>query len=69
MVLIPLVAVIPLVMFYLWMFRDMTNNIYLGPPPFVVSPASDFRYNWTFDFILLNVFAAAMYFVTEYRTG
>ncbi len=69
MVLIPLLVVLPLVAFYLWMFNDMLNNEHLGPPPFVASPANDFRYNWTFDFILLNAFAAAIYFVNEYRRG
>ena len=67
MVLIPLIIVLPLLAFYLWMFSDMLSNDYLGPPPLVASPASGSKYNWTFDFILLNVFAAALYFVTEYR--
>jgi hypothetical protein len=69
MVLIPLAVILPLVVFYLWMFHDMLNNDHLGPPPFVASPANDFKYNWTFDFLLLNVLAAGIYFGTEYRSG
>jgi hypothetical protein len=69
MVLAPLILILPLVAFYLWMFRDMLHNDYLGPPPFVVSPVNGARYNWMFDFMFLNVFAAAIYFVNEYRNG
>lgn len=51
--LIPLVFIVPLIVFWLWMFRDMLNNEDL--PPGV-------KENWTWAFILLNVFAAAIYF-------
>jgi hypothetical protein len=67
MVLMSVLIVLPLVGFYLWMFSDMSNNDRLGPPPFIVSPAKDFKYNWTFDFIFLNAFAAVVYFATEYQ--
>ena len=52
--LLSLLAVVPLLVFYLWMFRDMTNNDNLS---------SDSKYTWTWAFIFLNVFAAVLYFV------
>lgn len=54
--LIPLFSMIfvtPLLAFYVWMFRDMVNNDALS---------SDERSYWTLAFIVLNVFAAALYF-------
>ncbi len=59
--LILLVAVllpVPLFVFWLWMFRDMSNNGYLSGGE---------RYNWTLYFVFLNVFAALWYYVVEYR--
>jgi len=55
--LISLTAILPVIVFYLWMFRDMTNNDDL--------PASA-KYNWTLALIFLNVAAAIFYFI-EYR--
>lgn len=52
------ICIVPLVVFYLWMFRDMTENT-------VLSDAE--RFNWTWAFLLLNVFAAAVYFLTYRR--
>ncbi len=49
---------VPLFVFWLWMYRDMTNNDYLS-----VSE----RYNWTRYFVLLNLFAAFLYYLVEYR--
>jgi amino acid transporter len=66
--LISLICIIPLVVFWLWMFRDMTNNGYLpnnSTAPLTWPPSS--KYNWTLAFIFLNVFAAAFYYVYEYR--
>lgn len=55
--LISLMIMLPLLVFYLWMFRDMTYNDRLS---------SDSKYTWTWAFIFLNVFAAVLYFI-EYR--
>ena len=55
--LISLMAVVPLLVLYLCMFRDMTDNATLS---------SDSKYTWTWAFIFLNVFAAVLYFV-QYR--
>ncbi len=49
---------VPLFVFWLWMFRDMTNNDYLS---------SGERNNWTLYFVFLNVFAAFWYYMAEYR--
>jgi hypothetical protein len=56
--LIPMMIGLPLIGFWFWMFRDMTNNEYLS---------SDSRYNWTLAFIFLNFFAAFWYYYVEYR--
>jgi cbb3-type cytochrome oxidase subunit 3 len=56
--LIPFIFILPLIAFWAWMFRDMANNDRLP------SSAKD---NWTLAFILGNVFAAVVYYATEYR--
>jgi len=66
--LISLIAVLPLLAFWLWMFQDMINNDYLpnnSAAPLMWPPSS--KYNWMLAFIFLNIFAAAFYFVYEYR--
>ncbi len=56
--LILVLAPVPLFGFWLWMFRDMTNNEYIS---------GQSRYNWTLQFVFLNVFAAVWYYLVEYR--
>ena len=66
--LISLILVLPLIVFWLWMFRDMRNNGRLpdnSAAPLTWLPSS--KYNWMLAFIFLNVFAAAFYYVFEYR--
>ncbi len=57
--LIPLIAVLPLLVFWMWMFRDMTNNNHLQ-----TASKSD----WTQAFLLLNIFAAINYYGKEYKS-
>jgi cbb3-type cytochrome oxidase subunit 3 len=56
--LIPLILVLPLIAFWAWMFRDMLNNDSLP---------DDAKNGWTIAFILLNVFAAVIYYAMIYR--
>lgn len=56
--LLPLLLVIPLLIFWAWMFRDMIRNANL--------PDSA-KNAWTIAFLFLNVFAAVYYYATEYR--
>lgn len=42
MLLVLVLLPVPMFVFWLWMFRDMTNNAYLS---------SQSRYNWTLQFI------------------
>jgi hypothetical protein len=70
---IPLLSVAPLVIFYLWMFRHMLHNDYLTSNPWVFfgmmhynNSPPNLRFNWTMAFLLLNVFAAALYYFVEY---
>ena len=64
----PIIAIVLLVAFYFWMFRDMTSNDNI-PPCFVTfSSDRDQRYNWTLAFVLLNIFAEAIYYLAEHRS-
>ncbi len=69
-IIMPLLIILPLplLVFYLWMFWDMTNNDNLpgnSTAPLRWPPSSKFE--WTLAFIFLNVFAAVLYYVNEYR--
>ena len=57
--LLPLLFVIPLIVFWAWMFRDMVANDNLP---------DNAKNAWTIAFIFLNVFAAVYYYATEYRS-
>ncbi len=56
--LIPVILLLPLLAFWAWMFRDMLNNDSLP---------SSAKNGWTFAFILLNIFAAVIYYFQQYR--
>ena len=56
--LVPLIIVVPLIVFWGWMFRDMLNNYDV---PGVYRPY------WMVAFILLNIPAAVFYYYTVYR--
>ena len=56
--LLPLLLVIPLIAFWIWMFRDMLNNRDLSDTA---------RNGWIIAFIFLNAFPAVVYYVYEYR--
>ena len=58
MMVISLLIILPLIAFWLWMFREMIDNDHL--------PGSA-KETWTLTFLVLNVFAAVIYYVTEYR--
>ena len=57
--LLPLVLVTPVIIFWIWMFRDMLNNGNLSDTA---------KSTWTVAFIFLNAFAAVFYYVYEYRS-
>ena len=48
-IIIPLIIILPLIVFWLWMARDMANNDNL--------PSSEKTY-WMLAFLFMNVFAA-----------
>ena len=56
--LIPVILLLPLLVFWAWMFRDMLNNDNLP---------SSAKNGWTFAFILLSIFAAVIYYFQQYR--
>jgi hypothetical protein len=56
--LIPLLLIVPLLVFWAWMFQEMRGNREL--------PESA-KNDWTLAFILLNVFAAVLYYVNVYK--
>lgn len=47
------IIILPLTTFWLWMFWDMAGND-------AIPPAS--KFNWVIAFVLLNVFAAGIYY-------
>jgi hypothetical protein len=55
---IPMILVLPLLAFWVWMFWDMANSD---------SFRSTTKNNWTLAFVFLNVVAAVFYYVYEYR--
>jgi hypothetical protein len=57
-----LLIVVPLIAFWVWMFRDMLDTD--GLPSLV---SRDAKSDWTFAFIFLNVFAAVLYYTQIYR--
>jgi len=65
---LPLIILVPLVAFWAWMFRHMTNNDDLpaeSTPRFTWPPTS--KYAWMWTFIVLNIAGAALYYMTVYR--
>jgi len=64
-----LVLLIPLaaVGFWLWMFWDMTSNRALPPCFISLTGGHDPARDWTFAFVLLNIFTAGYYYLNVYR--
>jgi hypothetical protein len=56
--LLPLFLVLPLLVLWALMFRDMMNNDYLP---------NDAKVTWLMVFIFLNVLGAILYYFTVYR--
>lgn len=56
--LIPLIVIVPLIVFWVRMFKDMLNSD---------DVSSIFKPYWTMAFILLNIPAAVFYYYTVYR--
>ena len=56
--LLPLIFILPLIAFWIWMFRAMIDNDDLPPSA---------KETWTFAFIILNVFAAVIYYVNVFK--
>jgi len=57
--LLPLVLIVPVIIFWIWMFRDMLKNGNLSDTA---------KSSWTVAFIFLNAFAAVFYYVYEFRS-
>jgi len=57
-IILPIITILPLVVFWLWMAWDLGGNDNL--------PSISKNY-WTLAFIFMNVFAAVFYYVYEYR--
>ena len=54
----PLGLLVVALAFWGWMFRDMVTNDDLS---------ADEKQNWTFTFVLLNIFGATLYCLNIYR--
>jgi hypothetical protein len=53
---VTLLVIAPLVAFWFWMFSDMLAND---------QPATLPKTTWLLAFLVMNVFAAAMYYISE----
>jgi hypothetical protein len=68
--LMPMIWILPLLAFWLWMFWDMTTNDNLPNSSMFSQSLNYFHWtklDWTLAFIVLNVFAALLYYFTQYR--
>ncbi len=65
-----MLIILPLMVFWMWMFWEMTNNDDLpsNSPALLTWPPKT-KYSWTLAFIFLNVFAAVFYYWLEYRNS
>jgi hypothetical protein len=67
--LVPSILVLILILFYVSMFRHMLQNITISnvsSNKLIVWPPVT-KNNWIIIFVLLNVFAAGYYYMTEYK--
>jgi hypothetical protein len=53
-----LIAIVPLMLFWISMFSDMSKNNTLS---------GNSRFTWILTFLVLNVFGALLYYFNEYR--
>jgi hypothetical protein len=58
---------IPLLVFWLWMFSDMTKNENLPPCYITVTNGRNPGLDWMVAFVFLNVITAMVYYATVYR--
>lgn len=56
--LIPMMVGLPLIGFWMWMFREMTNNPALTQTE---------KRTWMLEFFLMNIIAAALYYANIYK--
>lgn len=57
-ILLPLIIALPLIVFWLSMFSNMMDNPRL---------LANEKTTWTLAFLFMNVFAAIIYYTTQYR--
>ena len=64
-----IIVILPIVplLFWLWMFSDMSNNVNLPQCFITFTRGSNSTFDWWVVFIFLNVFAAIFYYVAVYR--
>ncbi len=62
-----LIIALPVVVFWLWMFSDMTKNGNLPQCFITVTNGRNSGFDWTAAFIFLSVFTAIFYYVNVYR--
>ena len=64
-----LIVILPLtlLLFWLWMFWDMSNNTHLPQCFLSLTRGSNPTFDWFVVFIFLSIFAAMFYYVNVYR--
>ncbi len=63
-----LIIILPLLAFWLWMFNDMLNNPTLPLCYMSLSGGRNVRQDWIVAFVVLNVFTASYYYLTEHKS-
>jgi hypothetical protein len=65
---IPIIAILLMLAFWMWMFSEMTKNDSLpgGEGGSLRWPPTS-KSEWTTAFIFFNIFAAILYYFNEYR--
>ena len=58
LVIIPLIAILPLLVFWLWMAWDLGGNDHLS---------GNEKFYWMLVLLFMNVFGAVFYYFYEYR--
>ena len=66
--LIPLVVIVPLIAFWVWMFGDMLRNPHIpSSHPEVLRWPPIAKNHWIVFFVILNIFTAGYYYLTVCR--
>ena len=58
---------VALLVFWFWMFKDMTDSEDAPPCFLTITHGTNRKLDWALTFVLLNVITASIYYVSVYR--